>query len=65
MTKALKEVLVVWREQLRDQLEAGVLTRGGSYENELISAQIVGNLSVIAQLRDLDYEGLVNFLDKE
>lgn len=63
VTKALKTVLEGWREQLRDQLEEGIILRGGHYENELTSAQMVGNLSVIKQIQSLDYEGMVSFLE--
>jgi hypothetical protein len=61
----LKEVLAVWRERLRDQLEDGVHLKSGGYENELVSAQMVGNLAVIKQITDLDYEGALSFLREE
>ncbi len=67
MTQAYRQLLRVWRERLRDQLEEHTtLLRGGFPEKDgriLLLAEMAGNVAVIKQMQDLDYAGFVSSLE--
>jgi hypothetical protein len=65
VTQAHNQLLQVWREKLRDQMEQGILKTDSAHAYMLMQAEIVGNLGVLRQLMDVDYELLTGELSDE
>lgn len=65
MTRAHKDLLNKFREQLRDRLAGGLLMNEPDAWNTMtVACQVKGSLDVIQSLSELDYEGFVSGLEE-
>ena len=62
-TKAQRQVLRQWVDELKDRWASGSFSSPHEHETMILNAKAIGNCEVIEKVIDLDYDQLVGEID--